>query len=84
MKAVLASLLFVSILTGCEASYRYPCQDPANWNNEECKKPACIAIGECSEDLVGKEAWDAANGSSEPVSDHTTEQPCPPSETGVE
>jgi hypothetical protein len=40
------------VLTGCiEERYRYPCQDPENWENKECKKPYCSANGTCPEDL---------------------------------
>ncbi len=88
MRRVVLSLLFVSTLIGCEASYRYPCQDPANWNNEECKKPACVATGECSENLVGQKAWEAAQGSSQPAAEEApapTTEPCPaPNSEGVE
>ncbi len=38
-------------LTGCEERYRYPCQDPENWDTKECKKPFCSANGTCPEDL---------------------------------
>ena len=50
-------LLFVGVLllTGCgyDGHYRYPCQDPANWEKEECKPPICVVNGACPEDLVG-------------------------------
>ncbi len=39
------------VLTGCEERYRYPCQDPHNWNEQECQKPFCSANGTCPEDL---------------------------------
>ena len=39
------------LLAGCEERYRYPCQDPENWENKECKKPFCSANGTCPEDL---------------------------------
>ncbi len=39
-------------LTGCEERYRYPCQDPDNWNKKECTKPFCSANGTCPEDLT--------------------------------
>jgi len=89
MRSVVLSLLFVSALTGCEANYRYPCQDPANWNNEECKKPACVATGECSENLVGQQAWDAAHSGNQPAAEEApaTTEPCPapaPTSEGVE
>lgn len=42
-------------MTGCEDRYRYPCQDPKNWNSEECKPPICTAAGNCPEMLVKPE-----------------------------
>jgi hypothetical protein len=51
MKQVL--LLFaVLALMGCQDRYRYDCQDPANWQEEICKKPKCIAMGYCTEWLI--------------------------------
>jgi hypothetical protein len=48
------------LLTGCgNGHYRYPCQDPANWEKAECKPPACTVAGTCPEDLVGE---DVVNG----------------------
>lgn len=44
-------LLLVSLLGGCDERFRYPCQDPENWENKECKKPYCSANGTCPEDL---------------------------------
>ena len=43
------------LLTGCgyDGHYRYPCQDPANWDAPECKPPLCEVAGACPEDLVG-------------------------------
>lgn len=38
-------------LAGCDSRYRYPCQDPNNWESKECKKPWCSADGTCPEDL---------------------------------
>ena len=53
MKHKLAWLLVPAalMLVGCEERYRYPCQDPHNWNSEQCKKPFCSANGTCPEDL---------------------------------
>ena len=44
------------MLSGCgyDGHYRYPCQDPANWDKKECKPPICTAAGACPEDLVGE------------------------------
>lgn len=52
-RIALSAILMVS-LTGCglESRYRYSCQDPANWEKEECVPPACEASGVCSKDLV--------------------------------
>jgi hypothetical protein len=54
----LSILLLSSILTlglsGCgyDGHYRYPCQNPVNWESAECKPPICTADGACPEDLV--------------------------------
>ena len=47
----LVFLLF-PLLVACEERYRYPCQDPKNWGEEQCKKPYCSANGTCPEDLT--------------------------------
>jgi hypothetical protein len=49
-----ASLLAVT-LSGCgyDGHYRYPCQDPDNWESAECKPPVCQATGTCTSDLLG-------------------------------
>ena len=44
-------LLLVGLL-GCSENYRYPCQDPENWETKQCKKPYCSANGTCPEDLT--------------------------------
>jgi hypothetical protein len=31
--------------------YRYPCQDPANWDKETCKKPTCDVNRTCPEHI---------------------------------
>ena len=51
----LACLLMLS-LTGCgyQGFYRYPCQDPANWEKAECNPPICEATGTCTKDIIGK------------------------------
>ena len=58
---ILSSALLVISISGCgyDGHYRYPCQDPANWNTEDCKPPICTAAGACPEDLVGE---DVVNG----------------------
>jgi hypothetical protein len=39
-------------LAACSENYRYPCQDPDNWERKECQKPYCSANGTCPEDLT--------------------------------
>lgn len=50
-------LIFVGllVLAGCgyDGSYRYECQDPANWEAEECNPPMCLVDGMCTETLLG-------------------------------
>lgn len=60
MKKLIASLACTLVLTSCgyQGGYRYPCQDPANWDLKECNPPICEPAGTCSRDLVGKTVWD--------------------------
>lgn len=41
----------VFLLTACSDIYRYPCQDPDNWQEKICQKPYCSANGTCPDDL---------------------------------
>jgi hypothetical protein len=45
-------LLLLPLLVACEERFRYPCQDPENWDTQQCKKPYCSANGTCPEDLT--------------------------------
>lgn len=38
---------------GWQGGYRYPCQDPANWETKECNPPICEPSGTCTKDLIG-------------------------------
>jgi hypothetical protein len=38
---------------GYDGGYRYPCQDPENWGNEECVPPVCEVDGACTKTLLG-------------------------------
>lgn len=51
----LIPLLIILCLTGCDDRFRYPCQDPKNWDATECKPPICTASGTCPEMLVKPE-----------------------------
>ena len=50
-KSLLLLLMPVIFLAGCDSRYRYPCQDPTNWDQQICKKPYCSADGTCPDDL---------------------------------
>ena len=57
--AALSAVLLAIVLTSCSNPeslnrYRYPCQDPVNWEKAECKPPVCEASGLCTKDLLGK------------------------------
>jgi hypothetical protein len=46
-------LLLLLLLTGCmEDRYRYPCQNPDNFQLEQCQKPKCLFTQMCPEYLV--------------------------------
>ena len=60
MKKILPLLVAVSLsvmLTSCgkydfKEVYRYPCQDPANWETPDCQPPKCEAFGICTKDVM--------------------------------
>jgi hypothetical protein len=45
------ALLLTMLVTACGDQYRYPCQDPANWNRDICKKPLCDINRTCPEHI---------------------------------
>jgi uncharacterized lipoprotein YehR (DUF1307 family) len=53
LSIAIAGLLMVS-LTGCDSlnRYRYPCQDPKNWETAECTPPECEASQTCTKDVI--------------------------------
>lgn len=44
-KLIVMSLL----LAGCSQEFRYPCQNPDNWDKDICKKPLCEVNRDCPE-----------------------------------
>jgi hypothetical protein len=52
-------MLTTVLLAGCEQAFRYPCQDPDNWNAPECQRPICEVNRDCP-DLIFKENPDIA------------------------
>ena len=58
LKTVRNIMLMLSMClaaNACEDRFRYPCQDPKNWENKECKAPICTATGTCPEDVTQPE-----------------------------
>ena len=51
-------LSFFASGCGYDGSYRYPCQNPDNWNTDQCQPPLCEADGTCPEYLVPEGALD--------------------------
>lgn len=74
MKAVMLALSLL-LIAGCEDHYRYPCQDPANWNTEECQRPRCEAEGICPDQLTGREV-DLTQGKIEAAEETAPAAPC--------
>ena len=60
IRHILLSCILVLGLSGCgyDGHYRYPCQDPANWDAKECNPPICETSGTCTRDIIGQDAWD--------------------------
>jgi hypothetical protein len=58
MKRVSLIALLCLTLTSCgyDGHYRYPCQDPANWESADCVPPICHASDYCTKDLVPDDA----------------------------
>ena len=52
---VLLSILFIS---GCSDYYRYPCQNPDNWEKDICKKPWCEINKSCPEHIFKEDLKD--------------------------
>lgn len=55
MKRLIGLALLSLALTGCgyDGHYRYPCQNPANFEKKECQPPLCKVTGTCTIDLLG-------------------------------
>jgi predicted small lipoprotein YifL len=53
-KRILLTICLVLTLSSCgwDGNFRYPCQDPANWETAECVPPICEASETCTKDLI--------------------------------
>lgn len=70
---VLALISIALLLVGCEDTYRYPCQDPANKDKPECNLPACEADGFCYDKLNGLQQETVVIEEQQPCGSETTE-----------
>ena len=61
---LLPIMLIMVSACGYDGHYRYECQDPANWEKEECNPPICEVDGACTETLLG---WDPSETSVETI-----------------
>jgi len=48
-------IFFCLLLTGCSDRFRYPCQDPDNWEKDFCKPPVCIVSETCPDMIIRQE-----------------------------
>ena len=59
--------LLALLLASCNDMYRYPCQNPDNWEHKVCKRPYCSANGTCPEDLTPYEKNQITNNNKQPA-----------------
>ena len=55
--------------------FRYPCQDPANWDSEECQAPVCTVTRTCPEHIF-KEPPQPAAPAATPVTSTSKAKEC--------
>ena len=72
----LCLILALVWLSGCDR-FRYPCQDPENWETKQCKRPYCSATGTCPDQLIKPEDAKVEN---EPAK---TDKPVPCANAGA-
>lgn len=39
-------------MVSCQDRFRYPCQDPENWDTPQCQKPECEATRTCPDLII--------------------------------
>lgn len=49
---ILALIVGIFAVFGANDVYRYPCQDPANWEAADCQPPVCTASSSCPANLI--------------------------------
>ena len=73
----LCLILALVWLNGCDR-FRYPCQDPENWEKKECKRPYCSSTGTCPDQLTKPE-----DAKVEPYEPAKTDKPIPCADAGT-
>jgi hypothetical protein len=48
LPAIIIAGVLIAFYAAGDGSYRYPCQDPANFTNPSCHPPACLAAEYCT------------------------------------
>jgi hypothetical protein len=61
--------------------FRYPCQNPENWDKDICKMPACDVTRTCPEHIF-KGQRDPRLGPAKDETNKTTTTPTPPASFG--
>lgn len=72
LTAIFSAIVLALGLSACgyDGHYRYPCQDPVNWEAPECNPPLCEATGTCTADLIG---YDPNEGKLEEMPSESTD-----------
>jgi hypothetical protein len=73
---LLLLLLPLGLALFSEERFRYPCQDPANWDKEICQKPLCDVTRTCPEHIF-KGQRDPRLGPPKDEPNKTTTAPVP-------
>lgn len=73
--SIISLIFFATVTSGCgyDGHYRYPCQDPANFGQEECIPPLCEVTGQCTSDLLGFDPTSENVGSEIETADTTSD-----------
>lgn len=52
LPAILIVAVSAAFYLSGDGSYRYPCQDPANFTNPMCHPPLCLGAEDCTHMLI--------------------------------
>ena len=53
--SIIITAFSLSFLSACGQHYRYPCQNPENWETEACKRPLCEVNRDCPDHIFWEE-----------------------------